>query len=422
MDITITPSQLNGTVCAPPSKSDVHRAVICAALSGGVCDVAPVAMSDDIKATVGCIEALGAKTSLNGDVLKVNGTDIFKKKTAVLDCCESGSTLRFFIPIAAAGGVNATFTGKGRLPERPLNVYLDCLPRAGVKCVYENNLPLTIEGRLKSGIFDIAGNISSQFITGLLFALPLLRGDSKIILTTKLQSEGYVDMTLGCMRRFGVSVDRADYGYFVKGNQHYAARSYRTDGDWSQAAFFMTAGALSGSVTVSGLNVLSSQGDKKIADLLMGFGANVKYDGDSVIVKKSELRARDINASQIPDLVPILAVAASVAEGTTRIYKAERLRAKESDRLKSTADMINSLGGWAQETSDGLLITGVKQLKGGTVKGYNDHRIVMAASVAALRCENEVTITDSESINKSFPNYFEEYTKLGGKTDVNLRR
>ena len=422
MKIKVIPSQLNGSVCAPPSKSDVHRAVICAALSGGVCRVAPVAMSDDIKATVGCIEALGAETSLNGDTLKINGTNMFKNKTAVLDCGESGSTLRFFIPIAAGGGVKAEFTGRGRLPERPLSVYLKCLPAAGVKCLGENNLPLTIEGKLKSGIFDIAGNISSQFITGLLFALPLLSGDSKIILTTKLQSEGYVNMTIGCMKRFGVYVERTDYGYFIKGGQRYAARDYRTDGDWSQAAFFMTAGALSGCVTVGGLNMLCAQGDKKIAELLDGFGADVRLDRNGVTVKKSALKALNIDASQIPDLVPVLAVAASLAEGTTRIYNAGRLRDKESDRLKSTCDMLNALGGRARITEDGLLITGVKRLKGGTVNGYGDHRIVMAAAVAALRCENEVTITDAESISKSYPDFFEEYEKLGGKTNVKFRQ
>ena len=422
MNIKLTPSQLNGIVCAPPSKSDVHRAVICAALSGGVCKVAPVAMSDDIKATVGCIEALGAKTALNNDVLTVDGTNIFKNKTAVLDCFESGSTLRFFIPIAAAGGVNATFSGRGRLPERPLGVYIDCLPKAGVKCIAEKNLPLTIEGRLRSGVFNIPGNISSQFITGLLFALPLLDGDSKIVLTTELQSEGYVDMTTRCMERFGVSAERTDYGYFIKGNQRYTPHDYRTDGDWSQAAFFMTAGALSGDVTVEGLSADSAQGDIKVAEILESFGADLTFMDNGVNVKKSKLKATNIDASQIPDLVPILAVAASFSEGTTRIYNAERLRAKESDRLQSTADMLNALGGDAEITKDGLLIKGVKKLKGGTVKGYGDHRIVMAASVAALGCENEVEITDRESINKSFPNYFEEYEKLGGITDVNVRR
>ena len=422
MNIKVTPSQLNGKVCAPPSKSDVHRAVICAALSGGVCEVAPVDMSDDIKATIGCVEALGARTVLKDDVLTIDGSDMFKNKSAVLDCFESGSTLRFFIPLAAAGGVKTTFIGRGRLPERPLDVYLDCLPEAGVKCEAENNLPLTIDGKLQSGIFNIAGNVSSQFITGLLFALPLVKGDSKIVLTTELQSEGYVDMTIRCMERFGVCVERTDYGWFIKGSQSYTPQNYRTDGDWSQAAFFMTAGALSGNVEVESLRLTSAQGDLKIIEILESFGADISVNLDKVTVKKSKLKAIDIDASQIPDLVPILAVAASAAKGKTRIYNAERLRAKESDRLQSTADMINALGGKAEIIADELLIDGVRKLRGGTVKGYNDHRIVMAASVAALKCEKEVTITDRESVNKSFPNYFEEYEKLGGKTDVNLRR
>lgn len=422
MNITITPSQLNGKVCAPPSKSDVHRAIICAALSGGVCEVAPVSLSDDIKATIGCIEALGARTVLKGDVLTIDGSDMFKSQTAVLDCFESGSTLRFFIPIAAAGGVKTTFIGRGRLPERPLGVYFDCLPEAGVKCEAENNLPLTIDGKLRSGIFNIAGNVSSQFITGLLFALPLVKGDSKIVLTTELQSEGYVDMTIRCMERFDVYVERTDYGYYIKGSQNYKPQNYRTDGDWSQAAFFMTAGALSGNVEVEGLRLTSAQGDMEVIEILESLGADISVKKNSVTVKKSELKAAEIDAAQIPDLVPILAVAASAAKGKTRIYNAERLRAKESDRLQSTADMINALGGRAEIILDELHIEGVENLKGGIVNGCNDHRIVMAASVAALRCENEVTITDRESINKSFPNYFEEYEKLGGKTDVNLRR
>lgn len=421
-DILVFPSQLNGTVCAPPSKSDVHRAVICAALSGGVCEIAPVAMSDDIKATIGCVKALGAKAELNKDVLTVDGSNIFKNKKAVLDCFESGSTLRFFIPVAAAGGINATFLGRGRLPERPLGVYRKRLPEAGVRFIAEKNLPLTIGGQLKSGIFNIPGNISSQFITGLLFALPILDGDSKIVLTTELQSEGYVDMTIRCMERFGVCVERADYGYFIKGNQRYMPRNYRSDGDWSQAAFFMVAGALSGSVTVDGLSVTSTQGDMKIEGILRDFSVDLTLGENCVTVRKSALKAIDIDAAQIPDLVPILAVASSVAKGTTRIYNAERLRAKESDRLQSTADMINSLGGKAEVKNDELYITGVGELLGGTVNGYGDHRIVMAASVAALRCKSEVKITDRESINKSFPDYFEKYTELGGKTDVNIRR
>ncbi len=421
-NITVKPSKLNGTVTAPPSKSDVHRAIICAALSGGKCKIAPVALSNDIKATIGCIEALGAAASIENGVLSVDSTAVFSKKTALLDCGESGSTLRFFVPVAAAGGVRTEFIGHGSLVSRPVGLFSDILPKAGVECETDGVLPLKISGQLKSGTFKVPGNISSQFITGLLFALPLLSGDSKIVLTTVLESEAYVDMTIRTMSRFGVKVERTDYGYFVRGNQRYAACDYRTDGDWSQAAFFMTAGALCGEIRVDGVDENSTQGDKKIAELLRSFGADVKFDNNGVRVKKAPLKAIDIDARQIPDLVPILSVAASLADGTTVIHSAERLRIKESDRLKTTAAMLNALGGSVEEKPDGLVIHGCGKLRGGTVDGSNDHRIVMAASIAALRADGDVTITDMESINKSFPNYFEEYKRLGGISDVKLRR
>lgn len=413
-NIVLTRSSLNGIVTAPPSKSDVHRAIICAALSKGVCKVAPVALSNDIKATIECVKALGAKANLNGDTLIVDGRDIFKKKEAILDCFESGSTLRFFTPIAAAGGVKTHFTGRGSLLTRPIGLFADILPKANVKCETDGTLPLKISGQLKPGTFEVAGNISSQFITGLLLALPMLDGDSKIVLTTALESEGYINMTTACMAKFGVEVERTDYGWYVRGNQSYQPRDYRTDGDWSQAAFFLAAGAVSGDVTVKGLDINSPQGDKKIAALLKDFGADITVGEDYVRAKKSELKSIDIDARNIPDLVPILAVTASLSEGVCEIYGAERLRIKESDRLKTTAALINSLGGNAVEKPDGLIIKGVKSFKGGTADGANDHRIVMSASVAALVSGSDVTVTDKESINKSFPDYFEEYKALGG--------
>ncbi len=413
-DIIIKPSRLNGVVKAPPSKSDVHRAVICAALSGGVCEIAPVSLSNDIKATIDCVRALGAKCALDGDTLRVDGSNIFSKKSAKLNCIESGSTLRFFVPIAAAGGINADFTGSGSLLSRPIGIFSDLLPKAGVSCETSGTLPLKISGQLKAGKFEVAGNISSQFITGLLFALPMLDGDSEIVLTTKLESVGYIDMTIACLKKFGIKIERTDYGWFVKGNQKYTPTDYRTDGDWSQAAFFMTAGALSGDVKVEGVTLNSTQCDKEIAELLKRFGADIEATENSVKVRKSKLRGIEIDARNIPDLVPILSVAATAAEGVTRIYGAERLRIKESDRLKTTADMLKSLGGNVVEKSDGLVITGSAPLKGGKVNGANDHRIVMSASVAALICGGEVTITDRESINKSFPDYFEKYKDIGG--------
>ena len=379
-NVILKPFTPCGTVAAPPSKSDVHRAIICAALSRGKCTISPVALSEDIKATIRCAEALGATIQMENNVLTIDGTDIFQNKTAVLDCGESGSTLRFFIPVAALGGIETTFVGHGRLPERPIGIFTEALPRAGVTCDTQGGLPLTIRGKLQSGTFHIPGNVSSQFISGLLFALPLLDGDSDILLTSPIQSVGYINMTIRTMAQFGVEIDILDNGWHIRGGQRYVPSDYITDGDWSQAAFFLVSGAIGGEVTVTGANIDSAQGDRRIVALLREFGAQVHQDGSSVTVKKSPMQAISIDASQIPDLVPILAVCASFAEGTTHIFNAERLRIKESDRLKTTADLLNSLGGKVEETPDGLLITGVSKLRGDVVDGCNDHRIVMSAA------------------------------------------
>ena len=417
-NVKYSPYTPSGTITAPPSKSDVHRAIICAALSGGVCTITPVALSNDIKATIGCVEALGAKTIIDKDILTVDGTDIFKNKSATLDCIESGSTLRFLIPVAAAGGIDAEFTGSGSLVTRPIGLYNDILPDKGVTLDSNNGLPLKIGGKLKAGVFKVPGNISSQFISGLLFALPLLRGDSDIILTSPIQSAGYINMTIRTMEKFGIEVDVTDTGWHVRGSQHYIPSDYKTDGDWSQAAFYLVSGAINGEITVNNLNTDSKQGDRKIAELLREFGADVIQEADSATVKKSKLSAIDINASQIPDLVPALAVCASFAEGTTKIINAERLRIKESDRLKSTAALINSLGGNAAELPDGLEITGSKSLIGGTAKGFNDHRIVMSAAVCAAGAQNPIICTDALSVNKSYPEFFNDYNSVGGKSEI----
>lgn len=417
-NVKYSPYTPSGTITAPPSKSDVHRAIICAALSGGVCTITPVALSNDIKATIGCVEALGAKTSIDKDILTVDGTDIFKNKSATLDCIESGSTLRFLIPVAAAGGIDAEFTGSGSLVTRPIGLYNDILPDKGVTLDSNNGLPLKIGGKLKAGVFKVSGNISSQFISGLLFALPLLRGDSDIILTSPIQSAGYINMTIRTMEKFGIEVDVTDTGWHVRGSQRYIPSDYKTDGDWSQAAFFLVSGAINGEITVNNLNTDSKQGDRKIAELLREFGAEVIQEADSATVKKSKLSAIEINASQIPDLVPALAVCASFAEGTTKIINAERLRIKESDRLKSTAALINSLGGNAVELPDGLEITGSEKLIGGTAKGFNDHRIVMSAAVCAAGAQNPIICTDALSVNKSYPEFFNDYNSVGGKSEI----
>lgn len=417
-DVKFSPFVPNGTVNVPPSKSDVHRAIICAAMANGVSRISPVALSNDIKATIGCIKALGADAVLENNVLTVDGTNMYKNKTALLDCGESGSTLRFFIPIAAVGNINATFVGKGKLPQRPIGIFTEALPKAGTVCKTEGGLPLEIKGQLKSGIFEIPGNVSSQFITGLLLALPILEGDSEIVLTSPLESVGYIAMTIRTMKQFGVNIQVTEKGWHIKGGQSYKTCDYTTDGDWSQAAFFMVLGAVSGKVTVKGVAKDSTQGDKKCAEILAEFGAKVTQRDNEVTVEKGELKAITIDASQIPDLVPVLSVCAAFAEGTTKIINAERLRIKECDRLKATAELLNNLGGKVKELSDGLEITGVSSLKGGNVNGYNDHRIVMSAAVCAARSDEDITATFAMSINKSYPEFYIDYNSIGGKANV----
>ncbi len=391
-------STLGGSVAIPPSKSAAHRALACAFLAGGG-SVSPIIDSNDMRAMQQVISAL-------------------KNGQQLVDCLESGNTLRFMIPVAAALGKSVTFVGSGRLPERPITEYLRLLPRHGVCCTATGGkIPLSLEGRLQSGDYEIAGNISSQYITGLLLALPLLEGDSRILLTTRLESKPYVDMTLKVMRDFGVAAQETDYGYFVPGNQHYEARDYTVEADWSQAAFFLVAGALGGEVRLTGLDMASVQGDKEIINALRRFGADIEIKEDCIISRKSALCGIEIDASDIPDTVPALAVTAAFARGKTVIKGAERLRLKESDRIESVASNLRRMGIQVDETVDGMIITGGEPC-GAELLGFNDHRIVMAFSVAAAFARGESTITDADAIDKTYPSFFEDYAGLGGKVNV----
>lgn len=415
--IKVMPTTFKGEVTLPPSKSDVHRAILCASLSKGKSIISPVDLSQDILATIDCARALGADITIDGKTAYVDGTNLFNNKEAVLDCRESGSTLRFFIPVAGVGGVNTTFTGKGRLPQRPIGIYLDCLPKAGVQCDTEGGLPLKIKGKLQAGEFSVPGDVSSQFITGLLLALPLTGEDCKIKITSSLQSVGYINMTIRTMAEFGVRVESTDYGYFIKGGQQYKPCNYTCEGDWSQAAFFLSAGALGGEVTLKGLRLDSIQGDKECLEIFKKFGADITENENEITVKANKLQGIDIDATQIPDLVPILAVTASFAQGTTNIYGAERLRIKESDRLNAISTCLNTIGADVTEKPDGLIINGVEKALGGKVEGFNDHRIVMAMAIAVEKCTSAIEITDRESINKSYPDFFNDYRAIMGKTE-----
>ncbi len=395
--VKIQNSILNGKLVIPPSKSAAHRALICSYLADGG-NVTPIIDSKDMQATGQALSALK-----NGD--------------AVLDCIESGSTLRFLIPVAAALGREVTFVGEGRLPERPIGDYLRLLPQHNVNCESDGGLPLKISGKLTPGEYELAGDVSSQYITGLLLSLPILDGDSRIILTTELQSKPYVDMTIKVMADFGVEAEETEYGYFVKGNQKYRQRDYIVESDWSQAAFFLTAGVIGGDITLKGLNINSVQGDKEIVNILKRFGADIEVCENYIRCRKSELHGIEIDASDIPDMVPSLAVAASFASGKTIIKGAERLRYKESDRIESVVSNLKKMGVNVTEKQDGMEITG-GAVNGAELDGYNDHRIVMAFSIAGLFADGEVVISDAQSINKSYPKFFDDYNSLGGKADV----
>ena len=381
----------------PPSKSAAHRALACSFLAGGG-SVKPIIDSKDMRAMQQAITALR------------NGDD-------TVDCIESGNTLRFMLPVAAALGKNVTFIGSGRLPERPIGDYLRLFPEHGVKCVSNGKLPVTIEGKLTGGRYEIAGNISSQYITGLLLALPILEEDSEIVLTTKLESKPYVDLTIKVLSDFGVAIGETEYGYFVKGNQKYIQRDYIVESDWSQAAFFLAAGAIGGDVTLKGLRADSAQGDKEIVDIIRRFGADIEMNESGIRCRKSALHGIEVDVTDIPDTVPAIAVTAAFAEGKTIITGAERLRYKESDRIESVVTNLKKMGVQVEETRDGMIITG-SAVNGAQLDGYNDHRIVMAFSIAALFAGGETEITQADSVNKTYPAFFEDYNRLGGKANV----
>lgn len=405
MDIRIYPSVLKGDLRIPASKSCAHRAVICAALADGISKLSGITMSKDIEATISAMTALGASFEINGDIVTVKGINGCINSTADIDCNESGSTLRFIMPVAAALGIDSIFRGRGRLPQRPIDIYKRELKNHGIT-FRTDKMPYEISGRLTGGKYEIEGNVSSQFITGLLFALPLIKEDSEIIMTSHLESRPYVDITIDILRRFGIEISETENGYTIRGNQRFTPFDEHIEGDYSQAAFFYIANALGSEVNILNLKEDSVQGDKAITEII----------ADSM--KNGNITGYKADCSDIPDLVPILSVLGAYGSDSSIIYNAERLRIKESDRLAACADMLNNLGGNVTVTSDGLEIKPTNGLNGGTVDSYGDHRIVMAAAIAALCCKGDVIIKGAEAAEKSYPTFFEDYVRLGGKADV----
>ena len=405
MNIEITPNTLSGEIRIPPSKSFSHRALICAALSKGESQITDLLGCEDIDATCEALTALGAEIRTEDGVTYVKGIRN-PPKYAEINCRESGSTLRFLIPVAAALGVEAVFTGCGKLPTRPITPYIEEFKKHGVEFI-SAEMPYHIKGKLTSGVFSMPGDVSSQFITGLLFALPLIEGSSTIVMTSPLQSKPYADITIQCMKDHGVETLEFNGNYTVKGIQEYKASDYNVEGDCSQAAFFAVANQIGSDLTLLGINPNSVQGDRAIFDII-----------EKMIKIGDNYSGFDIDASDIPDLVPILTVLAAFADGTSYIRGCKRLRIKESDRLESISTVLNSLGANVTIVNDELEIVGVKELSGGVCSSFNDHRIAMSLAIASQRCTDKLTITDAECVAKSYPTFFEDFRSIGGEYDV----
>lgn len=415
--VNITPTKLNGTVTAPPSKSYSHRAIICGSLTGGKCEISSLIFSNDILATINGMKAMGSSIVTHKNSLVINNFECAKDKI-VVDCADSGSTLRFLIPIAAALGIDTVFKRNLGLAKRPIMEYLEILANAGVTFEICDDLSLKISGKLKPRKFLVSGNISSQFVSGLLMALPLVDGNSEIVMTSPLESSKYVDITIDVLKKFGVNIEKTSNGFYIEGNQKYKPIDYVVEGDWSQSAFFMVAGAIGGNVSIKNLNKNSLQGDKQIFKLLAKFGANIFWNKNQVEVKKSSLKGIDIDASEIPDLVPILSVAAANSEGITHITNAKRLKFKECDRLDAIYKQLKNLGVDIRKLDDGLTIKGIGERNGGIACSYNDHRIAMMLSIMAITLPENLKIIDADSVKKSYPNFFEDYSSIGGKVNV----
>lgn len=413
-DVTIKPKMLKGTVTVPPSKSVLHRAIISAFLSKKTCTIHNVAFSDDIKATLNGIKALGCYYKNTGNTITLY-PDLHIDDEIEIDCIESGSTLRFLIPIALLTGKKIKFTGRGRLMQRPINPYIDIFNEKGIHYeINEDNIVLS--GQLKGGIYKLKGDVSSQFITGLLMALPLAKEDSEIIITTETESKGYIDITLNVLSDFGIKIENQDYKrYIIKGGQEYNATEYTAEGDYSQAAFFLVADALGCDIVCKGLNENSLQGDKEILNILKKVGCKIEKTSDGIKAQKTdEINGITVDVRDIPDLVPVLAVLFGFCKGESHIINAGRLRMKESDRLSAITQELKKLSVDITEEKDSLKIIGNNEAFGAVVSSWGDHRIAMALSIAAFRCKGDnVTILGAENaVKKSYPDFFEIYKNL----------
>lgn len=436
MNMRIIPGHLAGEIRAPSSKSEAHRALICAAFSPGITDIACSTTSADIEATISCLEALGARvarTSRGFRVRPVPGTSATDNlpepyPDAALDCGESGSTLRFLLPVVCALGCGASLASHGRLPNRPLSPLYEQLVSHGARLSQQGVSPLVVEGSISAGRYELPGNVSSQYVSGLLLAAPLLRSPMEVVVSEPVESRPYIDLTIEVLERFGVEVScsrgtntasRPALVYDVSAPRGLVSPgSFEVGGDWSNAAFWLAAGALGKrGVAVRGIDAHSAQGDRQILAALSLLGAHVLRTPEGAAVRPGELSGATLDVSSCPDLVPPIAAAAACAKGATEIRGAARLRLKESDRIETVSAALRALGAHVETTGDGLVIEGASELPGGTVDAAGDHRIAMMAAVVATRCSGPTTIVGAECVEKSYPRFFEDFRALGGRCE-----
>ena len=410
---------LKGEVTPPPSKSQAHRLLICAALAVEPCSIVCNSVNDDIMATMRCLNALGARITFSSGVFDVQPIELVKGGT--LDCGESGSTLRFLMSVAAVLGADATFTGAGKLPQRPMGALTDVLVAHGM--AFERHtadeLPVTCSGTLQGGKFTLPGNVSSQYLTGLLFALPLATVDSEIEVTGGLTSASYIDMTIDALRTAGISVERRNNIFTIKGNQQYRMpERVVVEGDWSSAAFWVVAGVIGKQpVTVCSMNNESLQGDSAIVDHLRSMGAFITVEDDRVVAVPSHLFGAELDCMDTPDLVPVLSVAAAVAQGTTTFINVGRLRFKESDRLAAMKSVLASFGITSSVGEDTFTVYGGEPVALTPVESFGDHRIAMSAAILSTVAKEITTINGSGCVAKSYPSFFEDFAVLGGTVE-----
>ncbi len=418
--VTITPTKLKGVVNIPPSKSMAHRAIICASLASGKSRIDHIEYSDDIDATIKAMESLGTKIDRYEDYLLIDGSHTFSKKESYIDCKESGSTVRFMIPISIVKENKVHLVGQGNLGKRPLDTFYEIFDRQGIEYTYTKDiLDLHIDGKISADTYKIPGNISSQFITGLLFSLPLVEGDSIIEITSPLESKGYIDLTLQMLETYGIKVINDNYKKFtIYGNQKYLARDYYVEADFSQAAFYLVAGALGNDVVLKGLEMNSKQGDKEVVDILTRMNCVIKEVEGGIKVESNDLQATTISASQCPDVIPVVSLACTQASGHSSIIEGIRLRIKECDRIMATVSELGKLTAVIEETKEGMEIDGPSILEGGHVSSHDDHRIAMMLAIASTVAVDKVTIDNPDCVSKSYPSFWQHFQQLGGIIDV----